>query len=232
MPRNQRGKSPQRKLGEVPGQRLAESRQAGQLLPVLYRSKQSISSSAYTKSTLIVDKVHSVDDSLLMTPRRTTGSSETLVVGPEMVRRLRRLGRRVDEATVERNRAIVEAHRDGLSLRDIAGLAGISYSGVDKIIRRLSRSDEITVWTTPVNHGKQTRYNFAGTVPAHSRVRLINPGDQTMFTFDNPTNAAVPIDSHTYFTEVGAELHDRYRMELVHPLEVGGVATIDATENG
>ena len=37
-----------------------------------------------------------------------------------------------------------------------------------------------------------------------------------MFTFDNPTDAAVPIDNHTYFTDVGAELHDRYRLEVVH----------------
>jgi hypothetical protein len=167
-----------------------------------------------------------------MTPRRPTGSSATLVVGQEMVRRLRRLGRRVDEATVERNRAIVEAHRDGMSLRGIADLVGISYSGVDKIIRRLSGTDVLTVWATLVNDDKQTRYNFAGTVPPHTRVRLLDHGDQTMFTFDKSTNAAVPVDSHTYFTEVGAELHDRYRMELVHPLEVGGVASIDATEDG
>lgn len=53
-----------------------------------------------------------------------------------------------------------------------------------------------------------------------------------MFTFDNPTNAAIPVDNHTYFTDVGTELHDRYRMELVHPFEVGVVATIDATEDG
>ena len=167
-----------------------------------------------------------------MTSRRPTGLSETLVVGPENVRRLRRLGRKVDEATVERNRAIFEAHRDGLSLRAIADLVGVSYSGVDKITRRLSGTEVLTVWTTPVNDGKQTRYNFAGTVPPHTRVRLIDPGDQTMFTFDNPTDAAVPVDNHTYFTDVGTELHDRYRMELVHPLEVGVVATIDATEDG
>ncbi len=167
-----------------------------------------------------------------MTARRPTGLSETPVVGPETVRRLRRLGRKVDEATVERNRAIVEAHRDGLSLRDIAGLVGISYSGVDKIIRRLSGTDVVTVWTTPVNDGKQTRYNFAGTIPPHTSVRLIDPGDQVMFTFDNPTDAAVPVNNHTYFTDVGAELHDRYRMEAVHPLEVGVVVTIDATEDG
>ena len=88
-----------------------------------------------------------------MTSRRPTSLSATLAVGPETVRRLRRLGRKVDEATVERNRAIVEAHRDGMSLRVIAGLVGISYSGVDKIIRRLIGSDVITVWTTPVNYG-------------------------------------------------------------------------------
>ena len=188
-----------------------------------------------TKSTIIVDKVNSVDHSSFMTPRqprRPTRLIETPAVGPETVRRLRRLGRKVDEATVERNRAIIEAHRDGLSLRDIADLVGISYSGVDKIVRRLSGSDVLTVWTTPVNYGKQTRYNFAGTVPAHDCVRLIDPGDQIMFTFDNPTDAAVPVDNPTYFTDVGAELHDRYRMELVHPLEEGEVATIDATDDG
>ena len=155
-----------------------------------------------------------------MTPRRPTGSGETPAVGPETVRRLRRLGRKVDEATVERNRAIVEAHRDCLSLRDIADLVGISYSGVDKIIRRLSGTDVLTVWATPVNYGKQTRYNFAGTVPPQTRVRLLDHGDQTMFTFDIATDAAVPVDNHTYFTDVDTELHDRYRMEVVHPLEV------------
>lgn len=71
-----------------------------------------------------------------MTPLRLTGMSKTPAVGSETVRRLRRLGRKVDEATADRNRAIVEAHRDGLSLRDIADLVGISHSGVDKIIRR------------------------------------------------------------------------------------------------
>jgi len=79
-----------------------------------------------------------------------------------------------------------------------------------------SERDVITVWTTPVNYGKQTRYNFAGTVPPHTRVRLIDHGDQIMFTFDNPTNAAVPVDNHTYVTDVGAELHDRYRLDVVH----------------
>jgi len=37
-----------------------------------------------------------------------------------------------------------------------------------------------------------------------------------MFTFDNPTNAAVPVDNLTYVTDVGAELHDRYRLDVVH----------------
>ena len=97
---------------------------------------------------------------------------------------------------------------------------GISYSGVHKIIRRLIGAGDITAWTTPVNRGKQIHYNFVGTVPALTGVRLIDPGDQIIFTFDNPTDAAVPVDNHTYFTEVGAELHDRYRMEVVHPLEV------------
>ena len=116
---------------------------------------------------------------------------------------------------MDRNRAIIEANRDGLSLRDIAELVGISYSGVDKIIRRVSGADVVTVWTTPVNFGKQTRYNFAGSVPAHSRVRLVDLSDQTMFTFDNATDEAMPIDNHTYFTDIGAELHDRYRLEVV-----------------
>lgn len=104
-----------------------------------------------------------------MTPRRPTGSSETPTVGAETVRRLRRLGRKVDEATVERNRAIVEAHRDGMSLRGIAELVGISYSGVDKLTTRLSGTDVLTVWATLVSDGKQTRYNFAGTIPPHPR---------------------------------------------------------------
>jgi hypothetical protein len=74
----------------------------------------------YTMSTVIVDNLYSVDHSSFMTPRRPTRLSETPAVGPETVWRLRRLGRKVDEATVERNRAIVEAHRDGMSLRAIA----------------------------------------------------------------------------------------------------------------
>ena len=53
-----------------------------------------------------------------------------------------------------------------------------------------------------------------------------------MFTFNNPTDVPVSVDSQLYFTDVGAELHDRYRMELVHPSEVGVVVTIDATEDG
>ena len=70
------------------------------------------------------------------------------------------------------------------------------------------------MWTTPVNFGKQTRYNFAGSVPAHTRVRLIDPCDQIMFTFDNRADVAVPVDNHTYVTDVGAESHDRYRIEV------------------
>ena len=150
-----------------------------------------------------------------MAALRLTSSSDTPAVRPETVRRLRHLGRKVADATLERNRAIVEANRDGLSLRDIAELVGISYSGVDKIIRRVNGADVVTVWTTPVNFAKQTRYNFAGSVPAHSRVRLVDLSDQTMFTFDNAADEAMPIDNHTYFTDIGTELHDRYRLEVV-----------------
>ena len=165
MSKRRRGNSPQRVRDKSPGQQISATRSNDQLLPVPYRSKQSVSASAYTKSTLIADKVHSVDQSSFMTPRRPTSFSETPAVGPETARRLWRLGRTVDEATIQRNRAIVQAHRNGLSLRHIADLVGISHSGVDKITRRLSGTDVLTMWTTPVNCGKQTRYNFARTVP-------------------------------------------------------------------
>ena len=60
----------------------------------------------------------------------------TDVLTPETARELRRIGKRVKESTVERNRLIRNAAADGGSLREIAKEVGISHVAVKKILER------------------------------------------------------------------------------------------------
>jgi AcrR family transcriptional regulator len=54
----------------------------------------------------------------------------------DLWRRLRAAARRHVTYREDRDRMIVDAHRAGLSLQDIADAAGISKSGVYKIVRK------------------------------------------------------------------------------------------------
>lgn len=63
-------------------------------------------------------------------------------LSPEGRRRLERLARKASEAEAERNRAIVEEHAAGVSLRAIAEAVGLSHMGVSKIVRRSEESGE------------------------------------------------------------------------------------------
>ena len=58
------------------------------------------------------------------------------MIDPKTARALKRAADQIAAATAERNRLIVEAHRDGASLREIEKHAGISHVGVLKIVRR------------------------------------------------------------------------------------------------
>lgn len=60
----------------------------------------------------------------------------------QIERRLKRARRNLTTAITERSAAISDAHEAGISLRDIATHVGISYSGVDKIIKRTASLDE------------------------------------------------------------------------------------------
>ena len=49
---------------------------------------------------------------------------------------LRKVGAKQREWTDKRDAAIVEAHADGLSLRQIADAVGLSHTGVRRIVER------------------------------------------------------------------------------------------------
>ncbi len=51
---------------------------------------------------------------------------------------LRQVGTKQREWTDRRDTAIVQAHRDGMSLREIAEAVGMSHMGVDRIVKRES----------------------------------------------------------------------------------------------
>jgi transposase len=59
---------------------------------------------------------------------------------PTHARALQRIADRIKADTLERNRLIVEAHRDGASLREIAQHAGVSHVAVLKIVRKAESS--------------------------------------------------------------------------------------------
>lgn len=61
-------------------------------------------------------------------------------MGTEQLRDVTRTARRAREWTDKRDAAIVEAHRAGDSLRQIADAAGLSHAGVDRIVKRASSS--------------------------------------------------------------------------------------------
>jgi DNA-binding NarL/FixJ family response regulator len=54
----------------------------------------------------------------------------------ELLKLVRYAARTADVATTKRDAAIREAHRAGLSLRDIAAESGISHMSVKRIIER------------------------------------------------------------------------------------------------
>jgi hypothetical protein len=64
------------------------------------------------------------------------GSVATMPVDPSLARRLKATAKRATEATVERDRLIVEAHRVGGGVREIARLVGMTHPGVLRILRR------------------------------------------------------------------------------------------------
>lgn len=57
-------------------------------------------------------------------------------VPSDIASRLKRLSTRLAADRTERDRLIVEAHAAGASLREIEKVAGITYGGVLKIIRK------------------------------------------------------------------------------------------------
>ena len=58
---------------------------------------------------------------------------------------LRRYGAKQREWTDKRDAAIVEAHRDGLSLRAIADAVGMSHMGVKRIVERGTHGEKRTM---------------------------------------------------------------------------------------
>jgi DNA-binding NarL/FixJ family response regulator len=61
-----------------------------------------------------------------------------------LARRLRRTADQIATATADRERLIVEAHRAGASLREIAEHAGITHVAVMKLIRRHTKKGSTT----------------------------------------------------------------------------------------
>ena len=49
---------------------------------------------------------------------------------------LRKVGAKQREWTDKRDQAIVQAHRDGMSLREVADAVGLSHMGVQAIVKR------------------------------------------------------------------------------------------------
>ena len=58
---------------------------------------------------------------------------------------LRKVGVKQREWTDKRDAAIVEAHRDGLSLRAIADAVGMSHMGVKRIVERSTHGEKRTM---------------------------------------------------------------------------------------
>ena len=58
---------------------------------------------------------------------------------------LRKVGVKQREWTDKRDAAIVEAHRDGLSLRAIADAVGMSHMGVKRIVERGTHGEKRTM---------------------------------------------------------------------------------------
>lgn len=56
----------------------------------------------------------------------------------DVARRLSAAARKQREWTERRNEAIVQAHADGASLREIAEQVGLAHSAVAKIVKRSS----------------------------------------------------------------------------------------------
>ena len=69
-----------------------------------------------------------------MSPRSVTVSLVPLPT--DLAAKLRRASRRQRDALAERDRLILEAHRAGGTLREIAALVGLSHPSVLNIIQR------------------------------------------------------------------------------------------------
>ena len=63
-------------------------------------------------------------------------SLRDVVLDPRVARRLDALAKKLDRTIEERNQLIVEAHREGAGLREIARAAGMTHPGVKDIIQR------------------------------------------------------------------------------------------------
>lgn len=59
-----------------------------------------------------------------------------MAIEPDTVRELARAGRMQREWTDKRNAAIIRAHRDGASLREIGEAVGLSHMAVDAIVKK------------------------------------------------------------------------------------------------
>lgn len=65
-----------------------------------------------------------------------TATVPPVALDPDLAKRLRRAGERVDADLVERDKLIARAYFAGASLREIGEAVGISHVGVKKILDR------------------------------------------------------------------------------------------------
>lgn len=63
-------------------------------------------------------------------------SLAAMPVESDLARQLRRVARRITDATDERDRLIIAAVAAGGSLREVGALVGLTHAGVKDIIRR------------------------------------------------------------------------------------------------
>lgn len=61
---------------------------------------------------------------------------DLMAIEPDTVRDLTRIGAKQREWTDKRNAAIVQARRDGASLREIGEAVGLSHSAVARIVKK------------------------------------------------------------------------------------------------
>ncbi len=74
-----------------------------------------------------------------------------MALDPDVAKRLAKAARRAEEFTQERNGLIIEASKNGASLREIASHARISHIGVKKIVDKANRFPTQTVARAATN---------------------------------------------------------------------------------